>query len=47
MEYKPEDGCYVYGLYLEGGRWDDKHHELGDSNPKELFSDLPMIHLKP
>jgi dynein heavy chain len=39
---KPEEGCYVHGLFLEGARWNYKKHMLDTSLPKELFSDLPM-----
>jgi len=44
---KPKDGCYIYGLFLEGCRWDDNIHKLGDSEPKKLFEEFPMIHLLP
>lgn len=44
---KPEDGCYVYGIYLEGARWDNKKHIITQPKPKELFSDLPLLHLVP
>ena len=47
MQEKPEDGCYIYGMYLEGSRWDHKNHRLGDSKPKELYTDVPLIHLMP
>lgn len=35
------------GLYLEGARWDYKIHELDDSLPKELYSDIPVAHFIP
>lgn len=44
---KPEDGCYIYGIFLEGARWDMKKHIINTPNPKELFSDLPLMHLFP
>ena len=44
---KPEDGCYIYGIFLEGSRWDAKKHYISNPYPKELFSDLPMIQLLP
>ena len=43
----PDDGCYIYGLFLEGARWDKAAQSLVDPTPKELFSPMPVIHLLP
>jgi len=39
----PEDGVYIYGMFLEGCRWDVTTHQLEVSRPKELFTDLPTM----
>lgn len=44
---KPEDGCYIHGLFIEGARWDKEVHSLVDPLPKELFAKMPVIHLLP
>jgi dynein heavy chain len=44
---KPEDGCYIYGLFLEAARWDRITKGLVDPKPKELFSAMPVIHMLP
>ncbi len=43
VKEKAPDGCYIYGMFLEGCKWDAETHMLNDSNPKELFSNLPMM----
>eukprot|EP00698_Gefionella_okellyi_P007650 TRINITY_DN186_c0_g3_i1.p1 TRINITY_DN186_c0_g3~~TRINITY_DN186_c0_g3_i1.p1 ORF type:complete len:2618 (+),score=811.11 TRINITY_DN186_c0_g3_i1:164-8017(+) len=43
----PDRGCYIRGLYLEGARWDPIRHALAESRPKELFTEMPVIHVKP
>eukprot|EP00878_Enallax_costatus_P015185 GHUV01015897.1.p1 GENE.GHUV01015897.1~~GHUV01015897.1.p1 ORF type:complete len:755 (+),score=209.16 GHUV01015897.1:720-2984(+) len=43
----PEDGCYIRGLFMEGARWDSHEHQLAESWPKELFTETPVVWLKP
>lgn len=44
---RPEDGCYINGLFLEGAQWDDAAHLLAQSKPKVLYSQFPTIWLRP
>jgi len=43
----PENGVYIYGMFLEGCRWDYQAHMLADSRPKELFTEVPTLWFKP
>jgi len=41
----PDDGLYIYGLSLDGARWDKKMMKLVESEPKVLFVGLPVVHV--
>ncbi|KAG8347796.1 putative Dynein heavy chain N terminal region 2 domain1 [Trypanosoma vivax] len=43
----PEDGCFIYGLFLEGAGWDSVNEVLCESRPKELFIKFPILRLLP
>ena len=44
---KPADGCYIFGLFLEGARWDKDKKIIADPLAKELYSTLPLMQLLP
>ena len=44
---RPENGCYIHGLYVEGAHWDHEQFELSESIPKELYTDMPVMWLIP
>jgi len=43
----PETGCLVYGLFMDGARWDSSENVIAESFPKVLYSEVPHIHLVP
>ncbi|KAG8306677.1 Dynein heavy chain 10, axonemal [Homalodisca vitripennis] len=47
VEARPEMGCYVCGLYLEGARWDPTRGCLARSLPKVLIEELPVLYIIP
>lgn len=42
----PREGVYIYGLYMEGARWDAAQGVIAESHLKELFPIMPVIHVK-
>jgi len=43
----PPAGCYTYGAFLDGARWDDAEKVVAEAIPKMLFDAMPIIHLVP
>ena len=39
----PEEGVYLHGLFLDGAKWDKHRGSLVDSDPKMLFTLLPVL----
>ena len=42
-----EEGVYVYGPFCEACRWNRETKLLDESEPKVLFSPMPVMHFKP
>jgi dynein heavy chain len=47
IDKPPEIGAYVYGLFMEGGRFNRLEMKLDDSVPRILLDVMPCIWLKP
>jgi len=44
MRSPPKEGVFVHGLLIDGAKW-DKSVGLTESDPKKLFSPLPVLHI--
>lgn len=42
----PRDGAYVYGIFMEGARWDTVQGVIADSKLKELYPLMPVINIR-
>lgn len=38
--------AYVYGIFMEGARWDCTQGIIADSKLKELYPSLPVINIR-
>lgn len=47
VETRPEYGCFVVGLHLEGAGWDLEHSCLKSQEPKVLVTELPILQVIP
>jgi len=45
LKETPPEGVYVYGLFLDGAAWSKSSNRLVDSEPKELYNPLPVLHV--
>lgn len=43
----PEEGIHVFGMFIEGCRWDETTRALGESEEKVLYTRCPMMWFKP
>eukprot|EP00753_Platysulcus_tardus_P001934 PLAT11596.26.p1 GENE.PLAT11596.26~~PLAT11596.26.p1 ORF type:complete len:1497 (+),score=952.09 PLAT11596.26:361-4491(+) len=43
----PEDGVIVYGMQLEGARWDEHAGQLAEALPRQSYAPMPPVHLLP
>eukprot|EP00998_Keelungia_sp_KM082_P000856 NODE_10_length_4254_cov_122.132542_g9_i0.p1 GENE.NODE_10_length_4254_cov_122.132542_g9_i0~~NODE_10_length_4254_cov_122.132542_g9_i0.p1 ORF type:complete len:1396 (+),score=542.74 NODE_10_length_4254_cov_122.132542_g9_i0:376-4188(+) len=45
MDRPPAEGVFIYGLFLEGCSWDKHRQRLKEAAPKEMFKELPLLHV--
>jgi dynein heavy chain len=44
---RPETGCNIQGLYIQGARWDDRKMCVDDSHIGIAIVEFPVIWLQP
>ena len=47
IERPPEDGAYVYGLYIESAAWNHAEGCITEQEPGVIISGMPIVHFLP
>jgi len=47
IKERPETGVYVYGLYMQGARWDSTKKVVDDSQVGVVIVEFPVVWLEP
>ena len=47
IEEPPQDGVYIYGLFMDGACWDRENLIIADQAPGEMYNMMPIIWFKP
>lgn len=47
IQSKPKNGRYIYGLYIEGARFDEDQKVIKKQKPKILINEMPIMHIEP
>jgi dynein heavy chain len=42
----PKDGIMIYGMHLQGARWDEENRIIDESKPREDYCVMPVINCK-
>lgn len=45
IKERPREGAYLIGLHLDGAAWSIPETTLVESQPKQLFTRLPVVHV--
>jgi len=43
IKRKPEHGCYIQGIFLEGARWNMEKDVLDYQYAKHLIEEMPLV----
>ncbi|CEL99773.1 unnamed protein product [Vitrella brassicaformis CCMP3155] len=47
IEEPPEEGCYIYGMFFDGARWDFDKMVIEDQLPGVMYEPAPIVHFQP
>ena len=47
VEERPKDGVLIYGVFLDGARYNREEKVIDDQLPDILYDRMPLIHFKP
>jgi dynein heavy chain len=47
LKEQPKDGAFIWGLFMDGARWNVEEHCIDESLPRVLFVSMPHFHLWP